>query len=622
MRNVAITLLFAVPVLAFGQASTSEIGPAPGSIRKAEQNLNQSRNSILLVDFSDGIPADWETLDEGGMAHWEYRGPTTDPDNTVGTIGSCASSGADSGPPQSETPDNGFVIFDSNFWDDPIGPCGNTGSGTAPGPHFAPFTTPSIDLSDYSNVAFEFHHLYKQWTGNSTVYVEMSIAGGDWTEIWAVDLGTANNVDELVGLNISDEAGGQSDVRIRWVFDGQYYWWMLDDIRFYEIPDYDLSMTSIGWGFFDVLSTDSFEGLEYSKYPDEMHSVLKPRARVFNAGANTQSALNVGVLITQTQYNAVIYNESAVINALSGQHSSSVYTAELFTPDVWGPYRIDAVVSGSQEEPSPINNIAQKTFWITDVEYVRDTLAMDGAYVPSGELFDTPYEVGNVFHMTGEDQDAHNISVGLSVGSGGVGTQLIGRVYSFNLIDGVNATLVGETELVTFSADDLNDMGEEKMVTLNFASPVPLTSGMAYVVTVGNEGGASDAIFSVSGDSPDWSSWAIFNGNQWGYLNATPMVRLNFGEVIGVEEVASQVLAASPFPNPATDRITLPLEHGNARLINWHWIDNQGRVVAQGQQHVHMGATSLEIETPSDTGWYSLRVETEGLAESHSVIVN
>ena len=386
MRNVATLLLLALPALSYSQIAPSEIGPAPGHIQKAETAQNRSQSAIVLVDFADGIPDGWETADIGGVAHWEYRGPTTDPDNSIGTIGSCASSGADSGPPESPTVDNGFVIFDSNYWDDPIGPCGNTGSGDAVGPHFAAFTSTSLDFTNYQNIAFEFNHLYKQWTGNSVVYVEMSIGGGDWEQIWEVDLGTANATapDAQVGINISDEAGGQDDVRVRWVFDGTYYWWMLDDIRFYEIPDYDLAMDKVSYGFFDVLGTNSFDGLEYTKYTDEMDGILKPKARVFNAGATTQSSLNVAVFITQTQDNSVVYTDNAIINALSGQGYSTVATNEFNTPDTWGPYRMDAVVSGTQEEPSPVNNISQREFWITDVEYVRDTLAMDGAYIPSG----------------------------------------------------------------------------------------------------------------------------------------------------------------------------------------------------------------------------------------------
>ena len=87
---------------------------------------------IYYFDFANGIPSDWTQESATPLAHWEYRGPNTTPDNTVCSQGSC---GSGSVPITSLTTSNGFVIFDSNYWDDDDGVCGGLGTGPDPAPH-------------------------------------------------------------------------------------------------------------------------------------------------------------------------------------------------------------------------------------------------------------------------------------------------------------------------------------------------------------------------------------------------------------------------------------------------------------------------------------------------------
>ena len=68
---------------------------------------------VVIEDFGQGIPDGWYTETEAEFAEWEYRGVDTEPDLSVCSRGSC---GAQSLPPESESLDNGFLIFDSNYW--------------------------------------------------------------------------------------------------------------------------------------------------------------------------------------------------------------------------------------------------------------------------------------------------------------------------------------------------------------------------------------------------------------------------------------------------------------------------------------------------------------------------
>ena len=623
-----LTLLSLVLATALtAQVSLDRIGPALGEVKSLTvPEAGLRNNPILVVDFADGIPAGWESEDAGGIAHWEYRGPSTSPDNTVGTIGSCDTGGQDSAPPASPTVDNGFVIFDSAFWDDPVGPCGNLGTGDAPGPHYAPLTSPSIDLSDYENVLVRWSHLYKQWPGNSEVYLEANVDDAGWVQIWEIDFDDFSSTTEsgaIVTVNLSDIAGGSSDVRLRWVFEGAYYWWMIDDIEVCEILPYDLSVGKISYeGIFDPIGEDGdLSGLKYVKWPDELAPVqLQPTARVDNDGANTQNGVSVDLTITQTQTNTQLYNETATISAISGLNSSLASFPNTELPAIWGPYALEVSTEG-QEDSTPENNTAEAVAWMTDVEFVRDALAMDASYLPPESLFDDPYEVGNVYYFSGNSIEVQNVSVALSVGSGGVGQPLQARVYEFSLEDGLITSLLAETEQVNVTAEDLNGVGQSNMIYLPFEEPLTLSPNTGYAVMAYSAGGANDFIFALSGESPEWSSWAKFNEGQWGYLVNTPMVRLNLGDVVSVDQVPeAEVQAAPPYPNPATDKVHVPLTNPHA-AVHWAWIDAQGRVVDFGTAPAYEHQGELTLAAPHPPGVYSLQIRPAGGPVVHHAMV-
>ena len=252
---------------------------------------------IEYWDFEGGIPADWLNESESGIAEWEYRGPDTEPDNTVCSQGSC---GGNSVPIESETVDNGFVIFDSNYWDDDIGPCGNLGSGQAAAPHFATLTTESVDLTDFEDVALTFQQQYRHF--ETETYVEASIDGGEtWEVVYSnpTEFSAQSGPGEWATTNISEFAGGQSDVQLRFVFTGTYYWWLLDDIALYVPSDNDLIITDVMYTNFDgTLEPNGFGDIEYSAWPDFMIPDLNFSGLITNVGAQMQTGVSMNVRIT------------------------------------------------------------------------------------------------------------------------------------------------------------------------------------------------------------------------------------------------------------------------------------------------------------------------------------
>jgi hypothetical protein len=92
------------------------------------------RNRYLVRGFYKWHSCGLENTESSGIAAWEYRGPLTTPNNEEGSRGSCIAEGTTGAVLLSETWSNGFVIFDSNWWDNPDNPCTDENFGTGPAP--------------------------------------------------------------------------------------------------------------------------------------------------------------------------------------------------------------------------------------------------------------------------------------------------------------------------------------------------------------------------------------------------------------------------------------------------------------------------------------------------------
>ena len=136
----------------YGQVNTEHILTSKNNEEYASTvKMPKSVAPFWSEDFSNGIPSTWIN----SSVPWEYRGPSTTPNATVGSRGAYASAQA---PIQSPSAQNGFMIFDSDYYDN-YGVAGAFGTGpypSNPSGHVGTLTTESIDLSNYSAVSAHF----------------------------------------------------------------------------------------------------------------------------------------------------------------------------------------------------------------------------------------------------------------------------------------------------------------------------------------------------------------------------------------------------------------------------------------------------------------------------------
>jgi len=574
-------------LLAFFAANGQyRFSPAPGSYGMdphAFAHTGGARDVIWSEDFANGFGIDWTSFASGGVANWEYRGPATTPNVEVGSRGSCVVGNLGE-PIISPTAANGFMIFDSNWWDNPDLPCSeaNFGTGPAPGPHYATLTSPSIDLSAYSSVALKFNQYCKRLTGNTSV--EVSIDGGfNWFPVFTNPEVPNPTLpyDEQV-IQISNFVAYQPSVRIRFVFDAMYYYWQIDDVQLIDTYSNDLAIASYNYGNFDLYDPShptGYEFMQYSKYPTSMSPDLKFSATATNLGGVYQSDCRLHVDVIAHPSGTLVHEAAGVEGFIINPGESLELRAGNYQmAPVQGEYKLAFNVNQLESEEDITNNTDTTFFYINDVQYARDRIFASAVYLGTPEQADIEYELGNVFHITAEDLTCHSITVGVGIGSS-TPAQIQGRIYRFDISTGVEADLLGTTQLIDLTPSMLNGFGDQILTNLVFDTPIQLYAGEAYYVAVASTDGVDNFVCAMSGVAEEGTALVRYFPNDWYFLDMLPMVRMNFGAFNSVNEMRSDLVRVHVYPNPASDEVLIELPTNLKERMEAKWFDVTGQLV-------------------------------------------
>lgn len=164
--------------------------------------------TFFSEDFEGGLPGDWTVVDNGLGCQLNPCPSWTDSD----PCGQGAKDGCS----------GIFMIADSDCcW--PL-----TTMDTE-------LRTPSIDCSGYDTVMLEFDHCYFFYASNNKADVDISNDGAvTWTNILAYRANACGHV----SIDISAQAAGESDVRVRWRYydAGWDLYWEVDNVELSGMP--------------------------------------------------------------------------------------------------------------------------------------------------------------------------------------------------------------------------------------------------------------------------------------------------------------------------------------------------------------------------------------------------
>jgi hypothetical protein len=314
---------------------------------------------VWSEDFASGIPTTW--LTSGGTANgasdtdavWVYRGTSTTPNNTVGSRGGYAgAAGVAQWPITSATASNGFVIFDSDFLDN-AGIAGNFGNGIAPSVQVASMVTDMIDLTNYTVIDLMFTQYYRRFAGPGAsqavpaTYIDFSTDGGatfpysvTLNAAIAVNSGTASN--DIATISAGSMVGGHDSVKVRFRWDGDYYFWQIDDIAIINTPANRLTYTDYNGApaqdiIFGPASGSSRMGITTLKQARS----LSFDCNIINSGSAAQSNVKLTVDIFNSSGSNVQSVSSATITTLNALDTANWNTLNTYAT-AWTPNAEDA----------------------------------------------------------------------------------------------------------------------------------------------------------------------------------------------------------------------------------------------------------------------------------------
>jgi len=575
---------------------------------------------IWEQDFSNGIPTVWPNQDYNDQlqltqAKWEWRGPSTTPSTSVGSTGNCVENGTSEGAAiESPTANNGFIIFDSDGWDSTEGDCGSFGTGAAAAPHSASLTTGSFNFADEPYVGLIFNQYLKNF--DASMKVQASLNGGEFQDLY-INPFTASNAsssrDMQVRKNISDVVGNQSDVKLRFLFEGTYYFWMIDDLKIVRLLENNLVIRQEKHGALDIASSSDFEnynGLEYFQYPLSMINELELFAQAENQGgvSQTSSSLAVALQADGAEIESTSSNSSGV-----APEEVAVYDAgNLTLPEEVNEYQLVYTVSQIEEEQSPDDNTITNTIRITENTLARDEGMTDSYFTPSEEYNGVGYEVGTVYVPTVADLELYSISAGIS-NTSITGSACYAALYTVVASEGVTLTPVATSGFSTVEPWHLNNFGDEQMMVFDFDTPITLEEGTAYLAVVGTFDGPETVTFAFSGDSQPLTSFAKYQNNDISFLERTPMVRMNFDQVTSIENSLNGNISVNVFPNPADDYVTVDFILNSSSEMIIGLFDINGKHIENLYEGVNgTGSHQLKVNVSSMApGAYIIKVNTE-----------
>lgn len=622
----SILCLVLICTLSFAQITPKHILTSKNNTEHVSSvKVPKSVAPFWSEDFSNGIPSTWIN----SSVPWAYRGPSTSPNSTVGTQGAY---GTNQGPIQSPTAQNGFMIFDSDYYDN-LGVAGGFGTGqypSNPNGHIGTLTTESIDLSAYPAVSLLFNSFYREYTGIAKV--AFSIDGGvtftDEMEVHPdIDVNDATTPDYQVMLNIPPNIAGQPSVHIQFIYDGTvlynnyygYYFWCIDDIQLIETPaNLMVCQDEMFGGWWLGYQTTGDLGCNYTFNPmaQALGNPYRLEGVVRNLGANAQNNVTLHGDIADDAGNVLFSDVSNGIT-LGVSSVDTLAINSFYTPTGMGLHNISIWATSDSfpyTDTATMSSIVSDSIYAIDYDWNSDganlgTSAWRIGRTCGGQVGTSAYDIY---------ADAQVTSISFHVGSESVvGAQMTTEVYEGF---GTNSIFLAESDPYSLTAADIGNW-----VTIPLLSPLPVFKGTSYMAAVRGFAHPTDTFLITVATNPAASSYIQDNGcnlnsanpaGTWYTATDKMAIRMNFGYINSVEDRGDNN-DFKIYPNPTNGLFSIITESNKPCTIS---ITN-----VLGQEVVsldHNGITSPSINLNKfERGIYNVTLSYKNKVSVKSLIL-
>jgi hypothetical protein len=652
MKKLILSIL--TVALGVGMSAQSQVDEIPadlnsGTTQEFQQNathtpvdsdVNMKVLPFFTEDFSNGFAGSngvgpFTFSDSGTSDIWMLMDGTSTP---AGEFSEFA------GPLASTTADNGWVIFDCDFYNTPIA------SGVEDVQGF--LTSPSIDCSARSSVIVEWQQYFRYCCFQaSPMTLEVSNDNGtSWISFPAYGsfIESANEFsgDITTVVDVSCAAAGQADVMIRWAYNSEFaagyshYFWGIDDIVVSEgdIAN-DLRINQVANG--DVFNIYEYQVTPIQQAITVADGGLLVAAMYENIGSADQNNVTVTAEILDASGTVVSTTVSDPFTIPSKGNALTCPALEdtMFMQTGWVPtetgfYSVTMTIASDQTDEVADDNVMMKSFSYTSTTMGHDDFnAYDIEYRPGDTDSGSPAfgnaGMGNFFTVPNDGSNATGLTVRFGPNCGSE-FEISARLYELagpgDLNDGATWATSADYEIEPGDvAATIAGAGE---VFIEFDDEWPLTPGFFYFVAVTLEEESDDelTVVGVSSSDTDFSSRAIALSGAGDYVwftdPGTPAVRLVMdGDVLSVDDFnqIEGVGLQQNMPNPFSDETTISYNLTTAKSMAFEVTDVTGKVVMSenfGTQAIGAHQIQLDAERfESGVYYYSLISGTERITK-------
>ncbi|MCI5080615.1 MAG: T9SS type A sorting domain-containing protein [Saprospiraceae bacterium] len=597
----------------------------------------QAQTVYWEEQFDGGIPSDWEIgpgSPEGAVWQWSPDGQANVAD--LDGVSTDALFWGTRGPIQSPSAANGCAMYNSDVYDG-----GGVGVGGGPfaGTHSGTLTSPSIDLTDAPTVSIKMNQYARANANAVSTLLEVSNDGGmTWTD-FPINPNVVGNggtaPDDVLLVNITSVAGGQSDVKIRFTWNGRYYYWLIDDIQLIETPKNNLQL---GDFFYPPASYAQPEGLVDT-------DTMAFEADVTNIGGEDQTDVTLIATVTDNADNAILYQDSVVLDILEVDSLRTLTIESTYAPELpQGSYNINyEVVTRTAEEDDfdPSDNFSNEEFIVTESLYSKDDGAGIGGLRPGTQA---DWTMGNYYLVS-------PLAEGLVASTATFGG---GRNAADGTMDGAEATVflyrVADDVAADFTGFDTNS-DSESLTVVGFQSytfpagyanyddavadildastlmpGVELEPGGRYFLCIRYEGANNNIFHSVDGGINYFQISTVVNTTQWFLGGFGPeeaaVVRMNVTFPDQTDEIALPESALTLAPNPVSDILNVTVDLEQPQDAMFIIANIEGKVMSiQEFQNVENQNFQFDVNN-YPAGTYVVRISTlEGTKTKKFVVI-
>ncbi len=589
-----------------------------------EGSFTDSLNGWTVNSIScGGVPTNYQ------LWQWTPDGDISDQGAYVGGGGLMAS----------PTMCTGVAYFDSDYYDNDGTP-NNFGNGPCAAPQVGELISPPIDISQYNvaGVSLVFYQATRQF--QSAYIVGWSTDGGVTWDSTFINTDLPINSGHITGLVRVPLPGaaGASDLRIKFRYEGNYYYWMIDDVYIVEQEANNMQVNS----FYAIPQN--------AQFPQGELDPIYFLADIENVGAVDQTNVNLNVTIVNDDTGEEVFSaDNFYGDVMANQLVENIPFDEVFVPEVpQGSYTGTYTISADEPDFDESNNTQTFHFMVTDSTYAKETGATRTVFPAESNWDDTEphsWAYGNCYYITnGSGKFMSSMSFGIGNAAEIPDRDLLLTVYKWvdDNEDG-NCDPDERTRVALGLYTIQGTENPEDLVTVYVPGfpddemPLMLEDDTYYVVMVeyitedqvdfvlsASEDYNYQAMAFITGpdilNQPRYAAMLGINGDlsvepySWvGFgLDIVPVVRMNVSPVTFVNEPLSEANKVNLFPNPVQDQLTVSLDmEQRFDKVYVRISDLHGRILSEAT-YDDVWQTTLQFDTSAyPSGTYQLTIITD-----------